>query len=117
MFTVIVVVAVLLALVIAAALIAASFKPDKFREQRTAVMAAPPEKIFPLIADFHRWSGWSPWEKRDPSMKRSFEGPASGVGAVYAWDGNRNVGAGRMEILEATVPAQIVIKLDFIRPF
>jgi uncharacterized protein YndB with AHSA1/START domain len=117
MLVVLVIIAVLLAIAIAIVLIAASFRPDRFSVQRVAVVAAPPEQIFPLIADFHRWDGWSPWEHRDPAMKRSFEGPASGAGAVYAWDGNRNVGAGRMEILEATVPSKIVIKLDFIKPF
>src|SRR5689334_2867646 len=117
MSTVLIIVAVLLALAIAAALMAASAKPDTFKVQRSAVIAAAPETIFPLIADFHRWKGWSPWEHRDPAMKRTFDGPQSGVGAVYAWDGNRNVGAGRMEIVEATMPSKIVIKLDFIKPF
>src|SRR5262249_34052357 len=61
--------------------------------------------------------GWSPWENRDPAMKRIYEGSERGKGAVYAWDGNKNVGAGRMEILEATTPSKILIKLDFIKPF
>jgi len=117
MSTVLIIIAVLLSIAIAVALVAASAKPDSFRVQRSAVIAAPPETIFPLIADFHRWGGWSPWEHRDPAMKRTFEGPQSGVGAVYAWDGNRNVGAGRMEIVEAAQPSRIVIKLDFIKPF
>jgi hypothetical protein len=117
MSTVLINVAVLLALAIAAALMAASAKPDTFKVQRSAVIAAASETIFPLIADFHRWNGWSPWEHRDPAMKRTFDGPQSGVGAVYAWDGNRNVGAGRMEIVEAAASSKIMIKLDFIKPF
>jgi Polyketide cyclase / dehydrase and lipid transport len=117
MSTALIIIAVLLAIAIAVALMAASAKPDTFRVQRSAVIAASPETIFPLIADFHKWGGWSPWEHRDPAMKRTFEGPASGVGAVYAWDGNRNVGAGRMEIIQATMSSKIVIKLDFIKPF
>jgi uncharacterized protein YndB with AHSA1/START domain len=117
MWTALIIIAVLLAIAIAVALMAASAKPDTFGVKRSAVIAAAPETIFPLIADFHRWSGWSPWEHRDPAMKRTFEGPQSGVGAVYAWDGNRNIGAGRMEIIEATMPSKIVIKLDFIKPF
>jgi hypothetical protein len=117
MSTVLIIIAVLLAIAIAVALVAASAKPDTFRVQRSAVITAPLETIFPLIADFHQWSGWSPWEHRDPAMKRTFDGAQSGVGAVYAWDGNRNVGAGRMEITEATMPSRIVIKLDFIKPF
>ncbi|MGC2082163.1 MAG: SRPBCC family protein [Bradyrhizobium sp.] len=117
MSTVLIIIAVLLAVAIAVALMAASAKPDRFRVQRSAVIAAAPETIFPLIADFHQWRGWSPWEHRDPAMKRTFEGPRSGVAAIYAWDGNRNVGAGRMEIIEVTVPSKIMIKLDFIKPF
>lgn len=117
MSMVLVIIAVLLAVAIAIALVVASSRPGTFRVQRGAVIAAPPEKIFPLIADFRRWGGWSPWEHRDPALKRTFEGAASGAGAIYAWDGNRNVGAGRMEILEASVPSKIVIKLDFIKPF
>jgi len=117
MLLILVIVAVLLAIAIASVLIAASFRPNSFRVQRATVIAAPPEKIFPLIADFRRWVGWSPWEHKDPALKRSFDGAASGEGAVYAWDGNRNVGAGRMEILQATMPSKIVIKLDFLKPF
>jgi uncharacterized protein YndB with AHSA1/START domain len=81
------------------------------------VVKAPPENIFPLINDFHQWASWSPWENKDPGMKRTFSGTASGRGAVYAWDGNKNVGSGRMEILDASSPSKIVIKLDFFKPF
>jgi carbon monoxide dehydrogenase subunit G len=85
--------------------------------QRAAAVKAPPEKIFSLINDFHRWGTWSPWENKDPAMKRSFSGAESGRGAVYAWEGNNNVGSGRMEILDASTPSKIVIKLDFFKPF
>ncbi|MGE0725770.1 MAG: SRPBCC domain-containing protein, partial [Alphaproteobacteria bacterium] len=79
--------------------------------------AAPPVRIFPLIADFRRWPAWSPWEKKDPAMKRSFAGPDRGVGAAYAWDGDKNVGTGRMEIIEAAAPSRVALKLDFEKPF
>jgi uncharacterized protein YndB with AHSA1/START domain len=117
MFETLLIIAFVLAIIIAIVLILASAKPDTFRIQRAAVMNAPAEKIFPLIADFHQWLNWSPWEGRDPALKRTYSGAARGQGAVYAWDGNRNVGAGRMEILEASAPSKIVIKLDFIKPF
>ena len=117
MFEITAVIAVILALAIAAVLILASRKGDTFRVQRAATIDAPPEKIFPLISDFHQWKAWSPWEDRDPDQQRSFSGAASGKGAVYQWKGNRNVGSGRMEILEAPPPHRIVIKLDFISPF
>jgi hypothetical protein len=117
MFEVIVIIAIILAIAIALVLIFAAGKPDTFRVTRAATIKAAPETIFPLIADFHEWGKWSPWEGRDPALKRTFSGAERGTGAVYAWDGNRNVGAGRMEITRTTVPSEIVIKLDFIKPF
>jgi hypothetical protein len=117
MFETLVIIAVVLAIIIAIVLILASNKPDTFRIQRAAVMNAPAEKIFPLIADFHQWLDWSPWEGKDPALKRTYSGTERGQGAVYAWDGNKNVGSGRMEILEASSPLKVVIKLDFLKPF
>jgi uncharacterized protein YndB with AHSA1/START domain len=117
MFEIIAVIAVLLAAAIAVVLILASRKPDTFRVQRAASIKAPPEKIFPLINDFHQWRAWSPYEDRDPNLARSFSGAGSGKGAVYAWNGNRQVGSGRMEILDAPAPGKVVIKLDFLKPF
>jgi uncharacterized protein YndB with AHSA1/START domain len=117
MFETLVIIAVVLAIIIAIVLILAATKPDTFRIQRAAVMNAPAEKVFPLIADFHQWLNWSPWEGKDPELKRSYSGAERGQGAVYAWDGNKNVGSGRMEILEASSPSKVVIKLDFLKPF
>ena len=117
MFEIIAIIAVVLAVAIAVILILAATKPDRFSVQRAATVKAPPETIFAVISDFHRWGLWSPWEDKDPAMKRTFSGAASGRGAVYAWDGNKNVGSGRMEILEASQPSKIVIKLDFFKPF
>jgi len=117
MFEIIAVIAVVLAIAIAIVPILAAAKPNTFSVQRAAAMKAPPEKIFSLINDFHQWGSWSPWENRDPAMTRSFSGAASGRGAVYAWEGNKNVGSGRMEILDASTPLKIIIKLDFFKPF
>lgn len=107
---------IVLVLAVAGVLLYAATKPDTFQVQRRATIAAPPERVFALIDDFHRWGEWSPWEKLDPAMTRTFAGPASGTGAVYAWKGNKDVGQGRMEITESTPPGQIAIKLDFIEP-
>jgi hypothetical protein len=92
----------------------AARRPDTFRVQRTAVIHAPPEKIHPLIADFRRWAEWSPYEKLDPGMKKTFSGAESGRGAAYAWEGKK-AGAGRMEITGAS-PERITIRLDFTKP-
>jgi uncharacterized protein YndB with AHSA1/START domain len=110
-----------IALIVVVALVAllafAATRPDTFRVERQTTIQAPPDKIFAYLQDFHKWSEWSPWEKLDPAMKRSFSGTASGKGAVYAWDGNSKAGAGRMEILDAPQPTKLVIQLDFIKPF
>lgn len=109
--------AIVLAVGLAGILAFALTKPNTFRVERSLAVKAPAEAIYPLVADFHRWTGWSPYETRDPAMKRTFGGAAQGKGATYAWDGNNNVGAGRMEILEASGPSKLRIKLDFERPF
>ena len=103
--------------IIAIVLILAATKPASFSVQRAIDIRAPAERIFPLINDFHQWGSWSPWENKDPGMQRSFSGVASGKGAVYGWEGNNNVGSGRMEILETSIPSKILIKLDFFKPF
>lgn len=112
--------AILVALVVVAVagvLAYAATRPDSFSVQRSIVINAPAEKIFTLIDDLHAWSAWSPYEKKDPVMRRTFSGSTAGKGAVYEWAGNKQVGAGRMEIVDATAPTVIAIKLDFIEPF
>lgn len=91
-------------------------RPDSFRLERGVTIAAPPEAVWPLIADFHRWTVWSPFEAMDADLRRSYSGADSGVGAIYGWEGKRS-GVGRMEILDAPVPSRVLIKLDFIKPF
>lgn len=104
-------------LAIAAVLIYAATRPDSFRIERSVVIDAPPEKVFALADDFHRWEAWSPWEGIDPQLKRTYSGAASGKGAVYEWSGNRNIGEGRMEITESQPSTKIVIDLHFMKPF
>jgi uncharacterized protein YndB with AHSA1/START domain len=110
-------IAIVVVLLIAAILVFAATKPDIFRVQRAASIKAPPEKIFALLNDFQRWDAWSPWEKKDPAMKRTFSVVTTGKGAQYAWQGNKEVGEGRMEIAESVPPSKVVIKLDFAKPF
>jgi uncharacterized protein YndB with AHSA1/START domain len=117
MFEIIAIILIVLAIAIAIVLILAAIKPDTFSVRRAIAVKASPEKIFPLISDFHQWGSWSPYEHKDPAMKRTYSGAADGKGAVYAWQGNRNVGSGRMEILDTSAPSKIVIKLDFFTPF
>jgi|SRR6266850_5812169 len=95
----------------------AATRPDSFRVQRTATIKAPPEKVFALINDLKGWKTWSPYENKDPAMKRTLSGAPTGKGAIYEWEGNKDVGKGRMEIADTTPPSKVVIKLDFIEPF
>ncbi|SRR5712692_8426331 len=104
------------AVLLAAVLIYAATKPDVFRVQRATSIKAPPEKIVAVLSDFHGWEAWSPWEKMDPAMKRSYSGAAKGKGAVYEWDGNKDVGKGRMEITESAA-TRVAMDLDFVKPF
>jgi uncharacterized protein YndB with AHSA1/START domain len=110
-------IAIAVVVLIAAVLVFAATKPDTFRVERSASIKAPPEKIFPLLNDFQRWDAWSPWEKKDPAMKRTYSASTSGKGAEYAWEGNKDVGQGRMEIAESVPPSKLAIKLDFLKPF
>jgi len=110
LFAVLLLVAVLLVL-------AAVGRPKHFRIQRSLVMRAPRASIFALVADFHAWANWSPWEKLDASMIKRYSGAASGRGTVYEWSGNKKVGRGRMEIVAARSPENLEIKLDFYAPF
>jgi hypothetical protein len=92
-------------------------RPGQFKLTRATTIAARPELVYAEIADFHRWNGWSPWDKIDPAMKREFSGPTSGVGAKYVWTGNDEVGTGSMEIVRAEAPTSVTIDLRFLEPF
>ena len=111
------IIALVIAALIAGVLLFAATKPDVFRVTRSASIKAPPDKVFGFINDFKRWDGWSPWEKKDPAMKRSFGATTSGKGATYAWEGNKDVGQGSMEITQSTPSSAIKLKLDFLKPF
>jgi hypothetical protein len=110
------IVVLVVVIAVAGVLIYAATKPDSFRVERSISIKAPPDKIMARVADLRGWTAWSPYEKKDPGMKRTYAGAPAGKGAIYEWDGNKEVGHGRMEILEAT-PSKVVIKLDFVTPF
>jgi uncharacterized protein YndB with AHSA1/START domain len=109
-----VLIALAAAIVIFAGVVA--FQPSDFTITRTTVINAPPAKVFPYVNDFSKWGAWSPWEKIDPAMKRVFEGPRAGVGAMYSWEGDKNVGSGKMTITESKASEAVKIKLEFFKP-
>ena len=110
------IIGVVVVVAIAGILIYAATKPDSFRVQRVVLINAPSDKVFPLINDIKAWTVWSPYEKKDPAMKRTYGAVTAGKGATYAWDGDKNVGQGSMEMIESG-PRKIVLKLDFVKPF
>lgn len=108
---------IIIAIVIIAFLVIASMRPSTFSLQRSATINASPEKIFPHLNDFKNWGAWSPWDKMDPDLKRTFSGSASGEGAKYSWVGNNKVGEGSMEITKSVPNANVELNLNFLKPF
>jgi len=106
-----------IAVIILALVVVVAMQPADFRIVRTGTMSAPSPAIFAQVNDFHNWLAWSPWEKLDPALKRTYEGAPAGTGAVYSWVGNKKVGEGRMTLTESRPSDLIRIKLEFIRPF
>jgi hypothetical protein len=88
---------------------------DTFRVERSILIDAPADAIFPHIDDFHAWADWSPYEKMDANLAKTYSGPARGKGAAYAWVGKK-AGSGSMEIVQSLTPSKVVIRLDFTRP-
>ena len=106
-----------LAVIIAGFVAVVAMRPSQFRVTRTATITAPASVVFAQVNDYRNWTAWSPYEKLDPAMKKTYEGAPAGTGAIYAWSGNEQVGAGRATITESRPSDLIRIKLDFLRPF
>jgi hypothetical protein len=106
-----------LAAIIALFVLVVALQPPTFRITRSTTISAPPSVPFALVNNFHNWTSWSPWEHIDPAMKRSYEGPEAGVGAGYSWIGNKQVGEGRMLMIESYPHELIRIQLEFLKPF
>jgi uncharacterized protein YndB with AHSA1/START domain len=111
------IIGVIVILLIAGVLLHAANKPDSFRVERSASIQAPPERIFPLIDDLRAFNTWNPFAKKDPNLKGRYSGPPSGKGAGYAFDGNRDVGTGSIEILESSSPSRVTMRLSMVEPF
>jgi uncharacterized protein YndB with AHSA1/START domain len=101
---------------IAGVLAYAAIQPNTFRVQRSTVIQAPPEKVYAILEDFDRGKEWSPFEKKDPNLKRSRSGPPKGKGAVYSFEGNSDVGAGSLTVLDTAPPSKLVLALDMTKP-
>jgi hypothetical protein len=110
-------IAVVVLIVLVAAVVFIATRPENFRVERSATVGAPPDVVFLIINDLRQWGRWSPYDRRDPDMKKTYEGPSAGPGASYTWNGNSQVGEGRLTILESQPGARVTMKLEFLRPF
>ena len=90
---------------------------DTYTVTRTTSINASATEVYSHMIDFHNWGAWSPWDELDPEMSKTYSGADSGVGAKYAWTGNRKVGSGSMEITDAKADSEIQIALEFLKPF
>src|SRR5688500_8639371 len=106
-----------LAALVAILLVVVATRPDTYHVERSTKIEAPPEIIFASVNDFRAFPEWSPWEKRDPNMKRTISTPSAGVGATYAWEGNKDVGKGKMTLTESQAPNHTKERLEFLEPF
>jgi uncharacterized protein YndB with AHSA1/START domain len=106
-----------LVIVIAAVLLFATTRPDTILVERSIVIHAAPDKIFPLIDDFHNWPLWASQDKDDPTMTRTYSGPASGAGAVSAWTSKGSAGRGEMTITSSVPASRIHVRVGFVKPF
>ena len=110
-------IAVIVIVLIAVFLVMVLLQPSQYQIERSTTINAPSAVVFAQVNDFHKWNAWSPWANRDPNMKQIYEGQASGVGAIYSWVGNSDVGEGKMTIIESRPGERIKIQIEFIKPF
>ena len=105
------------AVIVVVFVVIVALQPKEYRVARSATISAPPPAVFAQVNDFHKWEAWNPWGKIDPAMKQAYEGAPAGVGAIYTWAGNNEVGEGRMTITESRPSDLIRINLEFFKPF
>ncbi|MDB5296916.1 MAG: hypothetical protein JWO31_2899 [Phycisphaerales bacterium] len=108
---------IVLAVLVIGLLVFVALQPAHFRVARSTTIGAPAAALFERVNDLRGWPAWSPYAKRDPNMKTAFEGPAAGLGAIYRWDGNNDVGAGSMTVVDSRPGERVRMRLDFLRPF
>jgi hypothetical protein len=108
---------VIVAAVVVIFIVIVAMQASAFRVVRSAVMGARPARVFPEVNDLHRWQAWSPWQKIDPGMQQTYDGPPAGPGSSMSWSGNNKVGEGRMTITDSQPDQLVRLRLEFLRPF
>jgi len=108
---------IVFAVVVIVFVVVVAMQPSEFRVARSANISGSAPAVFAQVNDFHKWEAWNPWGKIDPAMKQIYEGAAAGIGAIYTWVGNNEVGEGRMTLTESRPSDLIRIKMEFYKPF
>jgi uncharacterized protein YndB with AHSA1/START domain len=93
-----------------------STRESSFRYERSGVINAPADKIFPYISQFRLGEKWSPYEKVDPNLKKTFKGTDGQVGSIMEFDGNMEAGSGQLELLNLVPNESVDIKLTMTKP-
>jgi uncharacterized protein YndB with AHSA1/START domain len=88
-----------------------------FHVERSTKIDAPPDVVFAQLADFHNWAAWSAWDKKDATMKKTYDGTAGTVGSSYSWVGNDQTGEGKMTVSAVQPNQKLSLALEFIKPF
>lgn len=109
--------ALLIGVAIAALLLYAASRPDRFHVERSTTIQASAERLHPLINDLQRFNTWNPYARKDPAMQGQYSGPSAGPGAVYEFQGNKDVGKGRIGITASSAPSSVTMQLDMFEPF
>ena len=108
---------IVLVVIVAILVVVIMLQPATYQVERSTTINAPATVVFAQVNDFHKWNAWSPWAKLDPAMKQTFAGAPAGTGAAYSWAGNKEVGEGRMTIIDSHPSDLVKIKLEFLKPF
>jgi hypothetical protein len=107
---------IIVAVVLVGFCIVVALQPSGFKITRSTSVSASPATVFAEVNEIKHWQNWSPWEKLDPNMKKTYEGPDAGVGASWSWSGNSKVGEGKSTIVESQAPDRVALRLDFTKP-
>ena len=87
--------------------------PSKTHVERSMVIAAHPNQIFPLINQLNKWVEWSPWHKKDTTAQYTYNEIPAGVGAYNKWiSAHPEVGNGTMQIIESVSDTFLKIQMN-----
>ncbi len=91
--------------------------PTHVKIERSIIINSSKEEVFKNLRYYSNRAKWSPWLEKDPQVKTSIEGTDGEVGAIYKWEGNKDVGKGLQTIMRIEDMQKIEDKLQFLEPF